>query len=50
MERRYVRRAYGEADGVKTEAARLLGLKSYQALDAKLRSLGTKWSGDDGEL
>jgi len=49
LERQFIRRAYEEADGVKTRAARLLGLKSYQALDAKLRKLGMDWSEEEAE-
>jgi DNA-binding NtrC family response regulator len=36
----YLRRAMEEARGVKTRAAKLLGLASYQALDAQLKRLG----------
>jgi DNA-binding NtrC family response regulator len=36
----YLRRAMEEAKGVKTQAARLLGMKNYQTLDAQLKRLG----------
>jgi len=39
LRRHYLRRAMAEAHGVKTHAARLLGLRSYQDLDAKLKRL-----------
>src|SRR5262245_50833484 len=39
IQRHYLRRAMEEAGGVKTRAADLLGLASYQALDAKLKRL-----------
>jgi DNA-binding NtrC family response regulator len=39
IQRYYLRRAMEEADGVKTRAADLLGLASYQALDAQLKRL-----------
>jgi DNA-binding NtrC family response regulator len=35
----YLRRAMQEAQGVKAEAARLLGIKHYQTLDAQLKRL-----------
>jgi transcriptional regulator with PAS, ATPase and Fis domain len=35
----YLRRAMEEAKGVKAEAARLLGIKHYQTLDAQLKRL-----------
>ena len=35
----YLRRAIQEAGGVKTKAASLLGLKSYQAMDAQIKRL-----------
>lgn len=43
IHRRYLERARHEANGIKTKAARLLGLKSYQTLDAQLRRLGVPW-------
>ena len=36
-------KAMEEAKGNKTQAARLLGLKSYQALDAQLKRLEIRW-------
>jgi DNA-binding NtrC family response regulator len=39
IQRHYLRRAMEEARGVKTRAADLLGLASYQALDAQLKRL-----------
>jgi len=39
MQRHYLRRAMREANGVKTQAARLLGMKNYQTLDAQLKRL-----------
>jgi DNA-binding NtrC family response regulator len=45
----YLRRAMGEAHGVKAKAARLLGMKNYQTLDAQLKRLNVKgdWSTND---
>lgn len=42
----YLRRAMEEAHGVKAKAARLLGMKNYQTLDAQLKRLGVAgdWS------
>ena len=40
IHRHYLTRAMNEAKGVKTHAARLLGIKSYQALDAQLKRMG----------
>ena len=40
IEEAYVRRAMEEAGGVKSSAAKLLGLKTYQTLDGKLKRLG----------
>jgi DNA-binding NtrC family response regulator len=40
IHRHYLRRAMEEAQGVKTRAAKLLGMASYQALDAQLKRLG----------
>ncbi|TWU41877.1 sigma-54 interaction domain-containing protein [Novipirellula artificiosorum] len=40
----YLRRAMEESDGVKAKAARLLGMKNYQTLDAQLKRLDV--SGD----
>jgi DNA-binding NtrC family response regulator len=39
IQRSYLRRAMEEARGVKTKAARLLGMKNYQTLDAQLKRL-----------
>lgn len=39
IQSRYLRRAMEEARGVKAKAARLLGLKNYQTLDAQLKRL-----------
>jgi DNA-binding NtrC family response regulator len=39
----YLRRAMEEARGVKTRAARLLGIASYQALDAQLKRLQVEY-------
>lgn len=44
MERRFLKRARDESDGVKSKATELLGLKSYQTLDGKLKRLGIKWN------
>ncbi len=43
IQRHYLRRAMEEAGGVKTRAARLLGLASYQALDAQLKRLEVEY-------
>lgn len=39
LHRNYLRRAMEEAKGVKAQAARLLGMKNYQTLDAQLKRL-----------
>lgn len=39
IHRQYLRRAMEEANGVKVEAARLLGIRNYQTLDAQLKRL-----------
>lgn len=39
LRRNYLRRAMEEAKGVKAQAARLLGMKNYQTLDAQLNRL-----------
>ncbi|WP_437207098.1 sigma-54 interaction domain-containing protein [Planctomicrobium sp. SH664] len=39
LRKRYLQRAMEEARGVKAQAARLLGMKNYQTLDAQLRRL-----------
>jgi DNA-binding NtrC family response regulator len=45
----YLRRAMDEAHGVKAKAARLLGMKNYQTLDAQLKRLGVtgNWSSEE---
>lgn len=40
IQRQYLQRAMEEAGGVKTKAAELLGIPSYQTLDAQLKRLG----------
>lgn len=42
----YLERALEDAHGVKAEAARLLGMKNYQTLDAQLKRLGVKETWD----
>lgn len=42
IHRNYLERALDDAHGVKAEAARLLGIKSYQTLDAQLKRLGVQ--------
>jgi transcriptional regulator with GAF, ATPase, and Fis domain len=39
----YLARAMQEANGVKTRAAELLGLSSYQTLDHRLKTLNVNW-------
>lgn len=43
IQRSYLTKAMQEANGVKTKAAKLLGLKNYQTLDAQLKRLKVKW-------
>jgi transcriptional regulator with PAS, ATPase and Fis domain len=43
IQRHYLRRAMDEAGGIKTRAAGLLGLASYQALDSQLRRLKVRY-------
>ena len=43
IQRHYIQRALREAGGVKSRAARVLGMKNYQTLDAQLRRLGVEW-------
>jgi DNA-binding NtrC family response regulator len=43
VQKHYLRRAMEEARGVKTRAASLLGMASYQALDAQLKRLQVKY-------
>jgi transcriptional regulator with PAS, ATPase and Fis domain len=40
IHRQYLRRAMSESGGIKTRAAKLLGIKNYQTLDAQLKRLG----------
>jgi len=42
VHREYLRRAMQEAKGIKAHAARLLGMKNYQTLDAQLKRLGVR--------
>ena len=42
LQRDYIERALKQADNKKTDAAKALGLGSYQALDTKMKSLGMK--------
>ena len=42
IHRQYLQRAMEQAKGVKTKAARLLGIKHYQTLDAQLKRLGIR--------
>ncbi|MEQ1827041.1 MAG: helix-turn-helix domain-containing protein [Pirellula sp.] len=44
IQRRYLERAMEESPGVKTKAAELLGMSSYQTLDAQLKRLGVATS------
>jgi DNA-binding NtrC family response regulator len=48
IQKRYLQRAMQEARGVKAQAARLLGMKNYQTLDAQLKRLDVRgqWSDD----
>ena len=43
IQRRYLARAMEEAGGVKTRAARLLGYRNYQTLEAQLKRLEVRW-------
>lgn len=43
LRKHYLRRAMSEAKGNKTRAARLLGMKHYQTLDAQLDRLKVDW-------
>ncbi|MGV2336838.1 MAG UNVERIFIED_CONTAM: hypothetical protein LVR18_23010 [Planctomycetaceae bacterium] len=45
IHRQYLRRAMEESGGVKARAARLLGMKNYQTLDAQLKRLGVTGNG-----
>ena len=42
IHRKYLQRAMEESQGVKAQAARLLGLKNYQTLDAQLKRLNVR--------
>jgi DNA-binding NtrC family response regulator len=42
IQRHYLRRAMSEAHGIKTRAAKLLGMSNYQTLDAQLKRLGVR--------
>lgn len=44
VNRKYLERAMEEADGVKTRAAELLGMSSYQTLDAQIKRLNARVS------
>ena len=46
IQRHYLERAMRETAGVKTQAARLLGMKNYQTLDAQLKRLKVEWEAD----
>lgn len=46
IHRHFLKRAMEEANGVKTAAARLLGIANYQTLDAQLTRLRVSWSKD----
>ncbi len=43
IHRHYLQRAMRESHGVKSKAARLLGMKNYQTLDAQLKRLDVNW-------
>ena len=43
VHRNYLKKAMEEASGVKSKAARLLGLANYQTLDARLKKLKVQW-------
>jgi transcriptional regulator with PAS, ATPase and Fis domain len=46
VQRHYLQRAMVEAGGRKTAAAKLLGMRNYQTLDAQLKRLGVKVTGE----
>lgn len=48
IHKRYLKRAMQEAEGVKAQAARLLGMKNYQTLDAQLKRLGVSEQAEKG--
>ena len=43
VQRHYIQKARIESNGMKNRAAELLGFKSYQALDSRMKSLGLEW-------
>jgi transcriptional regulator with GAF, ATPase, and Fis domain len=45
IQRHYLRRAMQESGGIKTKAASLLGIKSYQAMDAQIKRLNVDLGG-----
>ncbi len=47
IQRHYLRRAMEEAKGVKAQAARMLGMKNYQTLDAQLKRLQVSGDWED---
>ena len=49
IQRHYLRRAMAESHGNKTRAARLLGVKHYQTLDAQLDRLQVRGEGSGGD-
>lgn len=42
IQKHYIKKALSEENGIKAQAAKLLGLKNYQTLDAKIESLKIK--------
>ena len=49
LHKAYLRRAMEESNGVKAQAARLLGIKNYQTLDAQLKRLGVQGDWDQSK-
>lgn len=49
IHKRYLQRAMEEAGGIKAQAARLLGMKNYQTLDAQLRRLDVHGSWESSQ-
>jgi transcriptional regulator with PAS, ATPase and Fis domain len=47
VQRHYLQRAMEEARGVKVKAARLMGMKNYQTLDAQLDRLEVHWKAEE---
>jgi len=43
IQRHYIKVAMEQAGGVKAKAARLLGMKNYQTLDAQIKRLKVRW-------